>query len=548
MNARCRQRRIRNSLGAVIVVVGFLAGAQAQQEGPALVGPPEGAPALGPGPQVLRLQWQAQNGAVGYEVRVRRQGQEFDDYTGVVRQTQMRFGTTREGAYEWQVRCLYGDPDRPCATPENALGPWSRRRQFSLVRDATGTPAGPQAPRWRFPEDGQGLVDGNVYRFRWDESPGAFQYQVCHQTPSGTRTHHFVGEAKWEFRACRWMGGWGHGEPEEGTHQLQVRAVGPQGPGPWGEPVQFRLQGQGGHGDHWSDAGGAAPRPVLIAPAANATLNPTPDGLVGVLSWQAVADAVMYEVKFQASDGGHMQEMDHAQHQPPAGVLVEGTRYALVIPQPQAGARYVWQVRAVFADGNGNLSASRFSTGRPFTIGTISVPPIIGEPVALLQPEDGARYTGPEALVPFSWTAPGGDLLCQVAVRDETGGLYAQNYLWADAWDATLVGLGRFTWSVRTVLVAADGTIAALGPVGETRAFVIEEDVTVAGARELGDLVFDGAVDSGDAVRALRRSGVRDQDRIRLRDHITGDCNGDGEIDSGDAVYMLRKAVARNRE
>jgi len=193
-----------------------------------------------------------------------------------------------------------------------------------------------------------------------------------------------------------------------------------------------------------------------------------------------------------------------------------------------------------------------FSQTRIFVIGPPQqIQPPIGDPIRLLSPADGAEFAGPVATIPFAWVTRNNSInrvgLYQVLVRDVTGETVAQQYVRGNSWEAEIDGFGLYTWGVRMVQIGLDGSVTGMGPASEQRKFVIKPDTALDQGRRLGDLVEDGLVDSGDAIRALRHSADPENNRLLLRDMSAGDCNGDGQVDSGDAIYMLRKAVGSTR-
>jgi len=532
------------------VVVG-LAGTRvaADPVAPTLASPPDGYEALGPGSGMLLLQWDAVGDAWAYEVRISQEAEEFEDYIRFAMHPRLSFGTSEEGTFGWQVRCLYADPDAECASAEATYGPWSDVWTFSVVKEATGGGLAPHRPEVEFPGNGNALVEGSNYRFCWRKTPGAYQYQVCLETPSGTQCQIVNGES-WQFRTARWAGPRHGADHEEGTYQLRVRAIGEGGTGEWCDPIQFDYNYGGDHGTCWGPVATTIDPPDLIAPPDESTLDPTPEGLLGEFSWSEVEGAIYYEIKFQDTEshpGGSMQgPMHHGIADPPTSVLTEEPTYALVIPEAVAGERYSWKVRAIIQEGE-NLLPTEFSETWHFIIGEVEEPPESGEALALLSVENGTEYPGPQAALAFAWNRSGTEGLCLVSVSDATQNRVAMSYRRGASWEAEIPGFGQYTWRVRRVDIGGDGSVVGMGPASEQRQFQVKGQVPVEGGRRLGDLVNDGEVDSGDAIRALRHSADQDQVRLTVRDTASGDCNGDGRVDSGDAVYMLRKAVGSNR-
>lgn len=171
---------------------------------------------------------------------------------------------------------------------------------------------------------------------------------------------------------------------------------------------------------------------------------------------------------------------------------------------------------------------------------------MVGEALVVDSIDKGVSFSGPGAVVHVDSKGMG-DGLCQVSVCDATGTRIVQTYRRGAGWDVELPDNGGYHIYIRKMDMDQDGKVASMTPPGEGRVIEVTGNATVDGGRHLGDLVNDGAVDSGDAVKALRHSTGQDQTGVTLRDASSGDCNGDGQVDSGDAVYMLRKAVGSNR-
>lgn len=557
------RKRVVYGAGLALLMLWVTGIVSAETVAPTLLAPPDGFEAIGPGPNVLRLTWEPVEETVGYEVRISQPTSEFDDFVRFTRWHAIPFGGGRTGEYEWQVRCVYADPDIESASrPERIFGPWSENWSFSIVRAATDdiTPGVPEgAPTVLFPKQGDVLIAGNEYRFEWSPVEGAPQYQVLLETPRGPLAR-IVPGTFWMFRGAAWAGGFSdRGFLPEGAYGFSVRAISRQGRGHWSEKVQFEYKYEGDHTDCWNWEISSATPPMLIAPADKAILNPLEEGLIGIFSWTRVANARHYEILFQKVGGQHLREPlqdgtepfrpPREMYDPPTSALVRDVTYALVIPDATAGAEYVWRVRAIVDEGveeTEKLLPTRWSFPRSFVIGPVVRPEEEGEPIVLLSPDDGAIFAGPEAAISFSWMQKDRERLCQVTITDATGNLVMRQYR-NQRWDAEIVGLGEYRWQVRGVVIGRDGRVLRLGPASEQRRFQIKEDTIVDGAQQLGDLVFDNSVDSGDAIRALRHSTDPENNPLRIREMLLGDCNGDGRVDSGDAIYMLRKAVGSTR-
>lgn len=526
----------------------------AAQQAPTMTSPPSGCTAMGPGSGIMELQWQRVEGAYAYEVRVHQSSGESSDYVRMERQTRSSFGTSQEGEYQWQVRALYADPDVACPTggQQLAYGPWGEMRTFQVKKEIANTWQGANKPDVEFPRQGGALVDGNNYRFKWTPVEGAYQYQVCLDTPSGTECH-MVRSASYEFRSAMWSGRRIGATPTEGSYQLRVRAIGQNGVGEFCDPIQYDFNYGGDHGTCWQTGTSTLPAPVLLAPTDRSTINPTPDGFLATLQWEPVSGASYYEVKFRAVEPGQGQgqgqaRMGQGQHgfgTPPTSVLAESASYDLVVPDATPGIQYCWKVRAIIAEGE-DLVPTVFSDEWRFTVGTVQEPTVAGEPLGVDSIDKGVSFSGPGAVVHVESKGMG-DGLCQVSVCDATGTRIVQTYRRGAGWDVELPDNGGYHIYIRKMDMDQDGKVASMTPPGEGRVIEVSGNATVDGGRHLGDLVNDGAVDSGDAVRALRHSTGQDQSGMTLRDASCGDCNGDGLIDSGDAVYMLRKAVGSNR-
>ncbi|MCA9433646.1 MAG: hypothetical protein KC940_24210, partial [Candidatus Omnitrophica bacterium] len=100
-------------------------GATAQETAPLLLSPPDGYVALGPGPSMLFLEWEEVSDAWAYEVRISDPAEEFEDYILFSRDTRLSFGTSDEGTFGWEVRCLYADPETIHKHQNATFGPWS---------------------------------------------------------------------------------------------------------------------------------------------------------------------------------------------------------------------------------------------------------------------------------------------------------------------------------------------------------------------------------------------------------------------------------------
>jgi hypothetical protein len=393
-------------------------------------------------------------------------------------------------------------------------------------------------------------VEGNNYQFRWQNVEGAFQYEVCLETPVGPQ-YQTVNGNTWEYKTARWAGPRLGPNAEEGTYQFRVRAIGEDGAGEWCDPIQFEYNYGGDHGSCWGPVITTVAPPDLLAPADEASLNPTSDGLLGLFSWTEVPGAVYYEISFQDADpqqGGQMPGpmMRHGMSDPPTSVLTEEPSYPLVIPEAVEGERYSWKVRAIVEEGE-ELRRTEFSETWQFNIGEVVDPPESGDPVDLLLFEEGSSFAGPLANIDLSWEDEGGDALYHVAVSDATMNRVTQNFRKGSGWIADLPDNGGFHLHIRKMDMTQGGQVDTISPEGEPIEIVVSGNTTVDGGRRLGDLVQDGEVDSGDAIRALRHSADRENNRLTVRDAASGDCNGDGQVDSGDAVYMLRKAVGSAR-
>lgn len=539
-----------------LCVLGFLANvpATAQQGPPTMVSPPNGCTAMGPGSAITEFQWQRMEGAYAYEVRVRQTSGEYQDYVRLERQTRSSFGTSQEGEYQWQVRALYGDPDVVCPTGSQQLayGPWGEQRTFQVKNEIDNNWQGANKPEVEFPRQGGALVDGNNYCFKWTPVEGAYQYQVCLDTPSGTECH-MVRSASYEFRTALWSGRRIGATPAEGSYQLRVRAIGLNGAGEFCEPVLYDFNYGGDHGACWHTGVSSVAPPVLLAPADRSTLNPTLEGFLASLQWAPVTGASYYEIKFRVLEQGqgqgqgepHMGQGQHGFGTPPTSVLTEEALYDLVVPDATPGVQYVWKVRAIIAEGE-NLVPTEFSDEWRFTVGTAQEPIAAGTALVPDSIDAGVAFSGPGAVVHVDSKGMG-DGLCQVSVCDATGTRIVQTYRRGAGWDVELPDNGGYHIYIRKMDMDQDGKVVSMTPPGEGRLIEVSGNATVDGGRHLGDLVNDGAVDSGDAVKALRHSTGQDQTGMTLRDASCGDCNGDGQVDSGDAIYMLRKAVGSNR-
>ncbi len=525
----------------------------AQQGQPVMVSPPNGCTAMGPGSGIIQLQWQPVEGAFAYEVRVHQASGENRDFVRLERQTRSSFGTSQEGEYQWQVRALYGDPDVVCPTggQQLAYGPWGEQRTFQVKKEIANQWQGSQKPDVVFPRQGGALVDGNNYRFHWTPVEGAYQYQVCLDTPNGVTECHMVRSASYEFRSALWSGPRYGAPPTTGAYRLRVRAIGENGVGEFCEPVLYQFNYGGDHGACWHSGVSVTQAPVLLAPTDGSTLNPTPDGFLATLQWEPVPDAAYYEIKFRVHDQGQGQNQDklgqgqHGFGVPPTSVLTEEPLYDLVVPNATPGVQYVWKVRAIIKEAV-NLVPTVFSEEWRFTVGTPEEPMVAGEALLPDSFDAGVEFSGPGAVVHVDWKGSG-DGLCQVSVCDATGTRIIQTYRRGAGWDVEPPDNGGYHIYVRKMDMDRDGKVASMTPPGEGRMIEVTSNAAVDGGRQLGDLVNDGAVDSGDAIRVLRYTTGQDQTRLTLRDASCGDCNGDCLIDSGDAIYMLRKAVGSNR-
>ncbi|MCB9783780.1 MAG: hypothetical protein H6751_12525 [Candidatus Omnitrophica bacterium] len=524
-------------------------GAMAQEAVPLLLSPPDGYVALGPGPSMLFLEWEEVSDAWAYEVRISDPAEEFEDYILFSRDTRLSFGTSDEGTFGWEVRCLYADPETIHKHQNATFGPWSEIRYFSVVREMPPSGLGPAQPEVMFPASGYDLVEGNNYQFKWKKSDGALQYQICLETSNGPEYKLTEGEA-WQFQTAQGSGPQHAGDREEGTYQLRVRAIGAEGPGEWCDPIEFDYNYGGDHGACWGPIVTTVDPPQLITPPDEATLNPTPEGFLGEFSWTSVPGAVHYEIKYREAEAPQGVEppgpLHHGITDPPTSILVDATSYALLVPEAVLGERYSWKVRAIIEEGE-DLRPTEFSEIWHFTIGEVIEPPVEGEAITLLSVENATEYPGPEAKVAFAWTKSATDALTLVSVSDATQNCVALCYCRGASWETEIPGLGQYTCQVREMKLGEDGQALSVGPLGEAKTIQVKEQAKVAGGLRVGDLVNDGEVDSGDAIRALRHSTDQDQTQLRVRDVATGDCNGDGRVDSGDAVYMLRKAVGSNR-
>ena len=538
-------------LGLWTVIGLAVTGVAADPVAPTLVAPPDGYEAQGPGSGILRLEWEAVEDAWAYEVRISQEGEEFEDYLRFTRRLWLAFGSAREGTFGWEVRAVYVDPEAECPMEgEIVYSVWSEKRSFTVVRNLPGTGPGPQAPPVEFPGNGHALVEGNNYQFRWQNVEGAFQYEVCLETPVGPQYQTVSGNT-WEYKTARWAGPRLGPNPEEGAYQFRVRAIGEGGAGEWCDPIQFEYNYGGDHGSCWGPVITTVDPPDLVAPVSGTTLNPTSDGLLGLFSWTEVPGAVYYEISFRdvaPEQGGQMPGpmMRHGIADPPTSVLTEEPSYALVIPEAVEGDRYNWKVRAIVEEGE-ELRRTEFSETWQFTVGEVVDPPESGDPVSLLLFEEGSSFAGPLANIDLSWEDESNDALYHVAVSDQAMNRVTQNYRKGSGWIADLPDNGGYHLHIRKMDMTQGGQVDTISPEGEPIEIVVSENTTVDGGRRLGDLVQDGEVDSGDAIRALRHSADRENNRLTVRDAAAGDCNGDGQVDSGDAVYMLRKAVGSAR-
>jgi hypothetical protein len=522
----------------------------AQGNPPVLVSPPNGSTVMGPGSGIVDLVWQAVEGASSYEVRITQKGHDYEDYVAIEETTQHSFGTSHEGEFQWQVRALFNDPDVLPPTDEEQLpyGPWSQKWTFFVKGQIDGTWEGAGIPQIEFPHPDGVLVDGNNYRFHWISVAGARQYEVCIDTPSGTECH-LVHSTNYEFKTALWSGSRFGATPTEGSYQLRVRAIGENGAGEYCDPIPFQIVNDGDHGPNWHSGVLPIPPPVLLAPPDGSTLVPTPDMFIATLQWEPVSGAAFYEVRFRALEQrpgeGHMGQGHHGIGVPPTSVLTENPFYDLVVPEAKPGSQYFWKVRTIMQVGK-NLLPSRYSGEWTFKIGTPEEPEEVGEAINPISFDTGVSFSGPGAVIHVDWKDMG-DGLCQVSIFDATGNRISQNYRHGTGSDVEVPEIGEYRIHIRKMNLDQDGTVASMTPPGQGRVIQVTGNATVDGGRRLGDLVNDGAVDSGDAVRALRHSTGQNQIGLTLRDASSGDCNGDGQVDSGDAVYMLRKAVGSNR-
>jgi hypothetical protein len=504
---------------------------------------------LGPGSDIAELQWQAVEAATAYEVRIKQKGHEYEDYVSLEETTQHSFGTSHEGEFQWQVRALFSDPDVISPTEELpvAYGPWSEKWTFLVTDQIDDIWEGAGIPQVEFPRPGGTLVDGNNYRFHWTPVEGAHQYEVCIESATGTECH-LVHSANYEFKTASWSGLRNGVPPAEGSYQLRVRAIGENGVGEYCDPVLFELINDGDHSPNWNAGIGPIPAPILLAPPDGSTVDPTPDMFLTTLQWEPITGASYYEVIFREKDprpvGSQMGHGHHGVGAPPTSVLTEEPFYDLVVPGAQLGDEYFWRVRAIVQAGK-ILRPSPPSEGWwSFTVGTPQEPEEVGEALVPNSFDLGVSYSGPGAVVGVDCKGSGAGLY-QISVLDTAGTRILQTYRRGAGWDIEIPENGDYLVHIRKMDMDRDGHVISMTPLGQGRALEVSGNATVDGGRHLGDLVNDGAVDSGDAVRALKHS--TGQIGLTFRDASSGDCNGDGIVDSGDAGYMLRKAVGSNR-
>lgn len=521
----------------------------AQENAPILISPPNGSTVMGPGPDIVELQWQPVEGAFAYEVRITQKGHKDEDYVALETSAQHSFGTSFEGEFQWQVRAFFTDPDLPDPTPgqQNAFGPWSEKWTFIVDNGIESIWEGAGIPEVIFPRPGGTLIDGNNYRFHWTAVDGARQYEVCIDSVDGTECY-LVHSTNYVFKTASWNGSRDGDPPTEGNYQLRVRAIGENGVGEFCEPVLFELVNDGDHGPNWNAGIGPIPAPVLLAPPDGSTVDPTPDMFLTTLQWEPVTGASYYEIIFREKDprpvGSQMGQGQHGVGAPPTSVLTEEPFYDLVVPGAQPGDQYFWRVRAIVQAGK-ILRPSPPSEGWwSFTVGAPQEPEEVGEAVLPDSFANAASFSGPGAVVHVNFKGSEQGLF-QISVYDTTGNRILQTYRRGSGWDIEIAENGGYHVHIRKMDMDQNGQVISMTPLGQGRAIEVSGNSTVDGGRQLGDLVNDGAVDSGDAVRALKHS--TGQIGLTLRDASSGDCNGDGVVDSGDAGYMLRKAVGSNR-
>lgn len=547
----------------MVVLVGLLAiGASATTDpvAPVLIAPPDGFSAAGPGSRVLRLAWERVAEASAYEVRVNLPTGEFQSFTRVVRRNHFPFGTAHPGEYSWQVRCLYADPDVECVSQvEFQSGPWSETWRFDIVRSATRTPINPNCDAILFPRHGYTLIAGNNYIFRWRPLPGAYQYEFCLDRPDAPPICGLVDSSSWEFRSAPQVGQRRPFDPREGAYHFRMRAITPEGPTEWCA-VGFRLAPEGDHSPCWGMGISPAAPPELVSPEDRSVLDPTEQGFLATLSWNPIPEAVLYEVVFgtpppppgrqMPNSGIEVPELDMVMQgnpqrpgmqRPPTSVLTETPFYDLVIPAATRTMVFVWSVRAIVPEGE-ILLPTRFAPPWSFVIGDVADLPVDGSPVEMLPIGPGSEFVGPGTVIPLDWRGGSNDLF-EISVFDATGTRVAFNYRRGAGWDAEVPVPGVYAVQIRKMDQDRTGRPVAVSPCSATQVIRVGTGTLAEGCRRLGDLVGDGEINAGDAIRALRHSVDPTQTRMNLRDASAADCNGDGRIDSGDAIYMLRRAV-----
>ncbi len=522
----------------------------AQEAPPTLVSPPNGSTIKGPGSDIAILQWQPVEGAFAYEVRIKQKGAGNDAYVALEEGTEHSFGTSFEGEFQWQVRALYADPEIPSSIPDqqSAFGPWSEKWTFTVKDDIDSIWEGAGIPEVVFPFQGGTLVIGNNYRFHWNPVEGARQYEVCIDSIDGTECY-LVHSTNFVFKTAAWNGSRNGETPPVGDYQLRVRAIGENGVGEYCDPVLFQLVNDGDHGPNWN-AQGPIPTPVLLAPPDGSTIDPTPDMFLTTLQWEPVTGASYYEViirsKQQRQGDNLMEQAQNKMGSPPSSILTEEPFYDLVVPDAKPGDEFFWRVRAIVKMGKVYRPSPPSGDWWSITVGTPQEPEVVGEPLIPDSFDYGVSFTGPGAVVQVGRKGLGASLY-QVLVLDDTGNRVLHTYRHGTGWDIEIPENGGYHVHIRQMDMDRNGQVVSMTPLGQGRWIEVSENSIVDGGRQVGDLVNDGTVDSGDAIRALRHSSGQNSLGLTLRDAASGDYNGDGLIDSGDAVYMLKKAVGSNR-
>ena len=322
------------------------------------------------------FRWEAVDGAVEYQLAVRKSNRVGEDINEVVRGTSYTPALNLdEGEYVWKV-LAYGEG-------RSYVSNWAREVSFTIGAPAAGNALYDSTRAITFVAP-NGQVNGVRTLFDWQDIPGATQYDV-YVSNITTRENGFINTQ---------VNGSNYADQQNlkaGVHRWWVRSHGPNDQlSSWYSGPQFTVVGQAQPQQEVVNAFNAATKPTLLSPTGNVeSRRPS-------FRWQPVAGADHYELWVQTQGQNPVRRYN-----------LQATSYTLD-QDLQQGVQYSWYVRAAAGNTNGT-----WSNGMTFTIGAqqLAAPTVIG-------PQGNTAEVNPT----FRWNPVAGAQHYEIWVNDITTG------------------------------------------------------------------------------------------------------------------------------